>query len=110
MAGPSIYYGIVNAAQGIVGSIGLGGFAAIIGSMCFILGVVTKHYWTKADWSLRRHFASRTSEDLGTTGVTQLPSTPSGATTRPTTSTSEINTVQSKEEKPLATEEVTEKT
>lgn len=50
-----------------------------------VVGFVIYHFWHKADWSLRRWAASRTSKDLGTTGVTQLPSTPPGATTRPET-------------------------
>lgn len=55
----------------------------MVGGVFFITGVVVHRLWVKADWSLRKKFASRTQKDLGVTPVTHIASTPAIATTRP---------------------------
>ena len=83
VAGPAIYNFFAGIVNGITNQFGLGGFAAITMAIGLLGGIVAHLLWVKADWTLRRWGASRTATDLGTTTVTQLPSTPIGATTRP---------------------------
>lgn len=69
--------------MGIVGTFGVGGFAAMVGGVFFITGVVVHRLWVKADWGLRKKFAARTQKDLGVQPVSNIPSTPAIATSRP---------------------------
>ena len=82
-AGPAAFNSANGAYIGILDTFGVGGFAAMVGGVFFITGVVVHRLWVKADWSLRKKFASRTQKDLGVTPVTHIASTPAIATTRP---------------------------
>jgi len=81
--GPAGFAAISALYLGVVATIGIPGLVAIVAIPVFILGIITHSFWVKGDWWLRRKFATRTARDLGTQPVTQLPSTPPGATTRP---------------------------
>ena len=82
-AGPTVFNSLNGAYNGILGYFGVGGFAALVLGFGCLVGVVSHRLWVKADWSLRRKFAERTRSDLGVTGVSDIRSTPAGATTRP---------------------------
>lgn len=81
--GPGAYDAINGAYLSVVNSIGVAGFAGIVLSFGFVIGIVVHLLWVKADWSIRRWGASRTASDLGVTPVTPISTTPSTATTRP---------------------------
>jgi len=99
--GPAAF-GVLNSLYlSIVGSIGIPGLWAIGIIIGVFGGFVIYHYWHRADWSLRRWAASRTSKDLGTTGVTSIPTTPAGATTRPVATTALPPTEEVKPEEKL---------
>jgi len=49
----------------------------------FAVGIVALSLWHKADWRLRRWGAHRTARELGTTPTSDVPATPTYATTRP---------------------------
>jgi len=83
VVGPTIYKTISGFVSWIIATVGIAGFAVIVGIPVFILGILAHHYWVKGDWWLRRWGQSRTARDLGTAPVTSMPSTPVGATTRP---------------------------
>jgi len=88
VVGPTIYNGFSGFVNWIIATIGIPGLVAIVAIPVFIIGVVAHAYWVKGDWWLRRKFASRTANQLGTSPVTQFPATtPPGATTRPAATT-----------------------
>lgn len=82
-AGPTVFNSLNGAYTGILSYFGVGGFAAMVLGFGCLVGVVSHRLWVKADWSLRRKFATRTQKDLGVTPVSHIPSTPAVATTRP---------------------------
>lgn len=81
--GPTIYGSVAAVTQGILTQIGLGGFAAMTLGIGAIAGIIMHYGWVKADWRLRRWGSERISRDLGTQPISNIPSTPVGATTRP---------------------------
>lgn len=83
--GPTAYNALNTAYTGVITSFGVGGFAAMVLTGGFIIGMVTHLLWVKADWRLRRWGHTRTSKDLGVSPVTHISTTPATATTRPTT-------------------------
>ena len=99
--GPTFVGMIYGAYNWIIATIGFAGFSGIVLIFGLFCGLMIYKYWHKADWSLRRWAASRTSKDLGTTGVTSIPTTPAGATTRPVATT----TLQPTEGSKTVTEE-----
>jgi len=64
------------------------GWIVLIGGG-LVVGLGIYHYYSKGVWSVRRFMANRTAKDIGATGVTNIPSTPTTVTptTRPTTQT-----------------------
>lgn len=83
--GPAAFNAINAAYTGIITTIGVGGFAAIVLGFGFVVGIIVHLFWVKADWKLRRWGADRTRKDLGVTGVSHVSTTPAGATVRPET-------------------------
>lgn len=82
-AGP-VAYGWLNTAYiTVISSIGVAGFAAMVLGFGFVIGMVVHFLWVKSDWGIRRWAAARTRRDLGVSGVSNVPSTPVAATTRP---------------------------
>lgn len=83
-AGPTVFLGLTSVYTGIITSIGIPGFAALVLGFGFLVGIVVHLSWVKADWKLRRWGHERTSRDLGLTPVTSVrTTTPVSATTRP---------------------------
>ena len=86
--GPTAVSGASAFNAWLVATLGYTGVYALILSIGAILGIAVHLLWVKADWSLRRWGAQRTSQDLGATHVTMSSSTtPAGATTRPAAAT-----------------------
>ena len=109
IVGPTVFNTVSTVYLGIINTVGVPGLAAIILASGFVVGMFTHKMWVGTDWRIRRWAAHRTSRDLGTTGVTQLPSSPLGATTRPEAKKPVISQEQPKpvipQKEPLKTEE-----
>ena len=109
IVGPTVFNTVSTVYLGIINTVGVPGLAAIVLTSGFVVGIFTHKMLVGSDWRIRRWAAHRTSRDLGTTGVTQLPSSPLGATTRPEAKKPVIPQEQPKpvilQEEPKLTEE-----
>lgn len=97
--GPTFFNAITSVYTGVLATVGVGGFAAIVLGVGFAVGIFTHKMWVSADWAIRRWGQARTATDLGTVSTTSMPSTPLGATTRPATKEAAVP------KEPLVTEE-----
>jgi len=103
-------YSILNTAYAtVITSIGVAGFAAMVLTFGFGIGMVVHFLWVKADWRLRRWGHTRTAKDLGVSPVTHISTTPPTATTRPEPPAEVVQPVV-QETKPVEATKESEKT
>lgn len=108
VAGPTGFNIVSSIYLAITDTVGILGLTGIILFAGCIVGIFVHKLWVSADWRIRRWGQARTARDLGTVGTTSMPSTPVGATTRPTVKADTPTLPEAGKEEP-AKEETVEK-
>jgi len=87
IAGPSALAFLGTIYDLIINAIGIVGFVALSILFGVLVGITLQRLWYSGLWGIRKWAIQGATKDLGATGVTSIPATPVGATTRPVVQT-----------------------